>query len=154
MLTRFIVALVLGGILGIERELVRKREDGVRTEMLVSVGSALFAMIAMILPYIVAGESGSVPDIVSRSGASLGIIANIVVGIGFLGAGLIIKTGEHPHGLTTAALVWTTAAIGILTGLGLFMFATFATISIAFLLYILRVLNISERIEERAAENN
>ncbi len=151
MLSRFVVALILGGILGIERELVRKREDGVRTEMLVAGGAALFTMVGLVLPYIVSSDIGNLADVIARNGGFLMVIANIVVGIGFLGAGLIIKTGEHPHGLTTAAVVWTTAAIGILAGLGLTQFATFAAIAIAFLLYILRKLNISERIERTPA---
>jgi len=58
-----------------------------------------------------------------------------------------MKTGDHPHGLTTAALVWTTAAIGILAGIGLFKFAVASAIAITLILYILRKLNISERVE-------
>jgi putative Mg2+ transporter-C (MgtC) family protein len=72
------------------------------------------------------------------------MIGNIVVGIGFLGAGLIIKTNDQPHGVTTAALVWTAAAIGILVGVGLTEFAFAAAIVIAILLYILRTLNLGE----------
>jgi len=147
MLARFVVAILLGAILGTERELVGK-EAGVRTEMLVSGGAAIFAMIGLLLPYIAAQTSGLLPD-ASGINSAFGVIANVVVGIGFLGAGLIIHTGEHARGLTTAALVWTTAAIGILCGLGLFMFAFAASLIIALLLYILRALNISERIEPR-----
>ena len=60
---------------------------------------------------------------------------------------MIIKTNNHAHGITTAALVWTTAAIGILVGIGLFEFAAVAAVIIAFVLYILRKMNISEKIE-------
>jgi putative Mg2+ transporter-C (MgtC) family protein len=66
------------------------------------------------------------------------IIANVVVGIGFLGAGLIFKSGNHVHSLTTAAVVWAVAAIGILCGIGLFQMAIFAAVSLTILLYLLR----------------
>ena len=56
------------------------------------------------------------PDVIARNSGYSAMIANIVVGIGFLGAGLIIKTNDQPHGVTTAALIWTAAAIGILVG--------------------------------------
>src|SRR5581483_237600 len=112
MLFRFGIALGLGAILGVERELVGK-EAGVRTEMLVAGGASLFAMIGLALPYLAASMSGTAPTLLEQTNA-FGIIANVVVGIGFLGAGLIIKSNEHPHGVTTAALVWMTAAIGIL----------------------------------------
>jgi putative Mg2+ transporter-C (MgtC) family protein len=149
MLGRLVIALVLGAVLGVERELVGK-EAGVRTEMLVAGGASIFTMIALNVPYIVAAMNGSTgggtPDLATQSGA-FPIIANIIVGVGFLGTGLIIKMNDHPRGITTAALVWTTAAIGILVGIGLFEFATAAAIVLAFVLYIFRKLNISEKLE-------
>jgi putative Mg2+ transporter-C (MgtC) family protein len=149
MLLRFVVALILGALLGLERELVGK-ETGIRTEMLVASGAALFAIIGLTLPYLALLPLGSTPDGVSAV-AGFGIIANIVVGIGFLGAGLIIKDGgNRPHNLTTAALVWATAAVGILAGLGLFELATIVTIVLAVLLYLIRRLNISEEFEKKA----
>lgn len=151
MLTRLIVAFALGAILGIERELAGK-EAGVRTEMLVAGGAALFTMVALILPSLVAPDAAALPDVIARNSGFLAVIANIVVGIGFLGTGLIIKTGDRSHGLTTAALVWLTAAIGIFAGLGLTEFSVVATLLTAFILYILRKVNISERLE-RQGEN-
>lgn len=145
MIVRLAVALVLGAILGVEREIVGK-EAGVRTEMLVSGGASLFAIIALSLPYITAAMSYTIPDLAAQNSA-FNVIANIVVGIGFLGAGLIIKTGDHPHGITTAALVWLTAAIGVLAGIGMTQLAVTATLLIVLLLYIFRKLNISERLE-------
>ena len=147
MFVRLIVAIVLGAILGVEREFVGK-EAGVRTEMLVAGGASIFAMVGLMLPYIAAQMSGSAVDLGAQSN-SFGIIANVVVGIGFLGAGLIIKMDDHPRGITTAALVWTTAAIGILAGIGLLAFATTAAILIAFLLFVFRKLNIAERMARR-----
>lgn len=150
MLLRFAAAIALGAILGVERELVGK-EAGVRTEMLVAGGASIFAMVGLALPYIAANMSDSVVNLTAQTN-SFGIIANIVVGIGFLGAGLIIKTADHPHpqNVTTAALVWLTAAIGILTGVGLISFATIATVAIAILLYVLRRMDIAGQLEHQA----
>jgi putative Mg2+ transporter-C (MgtC) family protein len=147
MLLRFVIAIALGAILGVERELVKK-EAGVRTEILVAGGAALFAMVGLSLPYITASAIGTIPDATAVN-AGLAVIANIVVGIGFLGAGLIVKMNDHPHGVTTAALVWTTAAIGMLAGIGLIRLAAAAAILIAFLLFILRKLNVSERLAHK-----
>jgi len=141
-LARLVVALVLGSLMGIERELAGK-EAGVRTNMLVAGGSALFTMIALMLPFLTDTPESNLGVILERNSGALGVIANIVVGIGFLGAGIIIKNQSHVHGLTTAALVWTTSAIGIIVGVGLVLEATLATIIISGLLYSLRKLNLS-----------
>lgn len=146
MLGRFVVAIVIGAVLGIERELVGK-EAGVRTEILVTAGAAMFAMIGLSLPYIVSAGTGNLADVVARNSGFLQVIANVVIGIGFLGTGLIIKTGRHAHGVTTAAIIWATAAIGVLVGIGLIEFAVTAALIIAFLLYILRKLNVSDKLE-------
>mgnify|MGYP001574163990 CR=1 FL=1 len=151
MMVRLVVALLLGAVVGLERELVGK-EAGIRTSMLVASGSAIFTMIALVLPFIVAPSPEYLPDIIARNGGFLAVIANIVVGIGFLGAGIIIKTQERVHGLTTAALVWTTAAIGTLAGLGLTSFATIATVLIATLLYILRKAGVDDRLNPKNTE--
>jgi putative Mg2+ transporter-C (MgtC) family protein len=144
MFVRFAIALVLGALLGLERELVGKESAGIRTTMLVTSGAAIFSMIALVLPYIVSAQTNNLADVIARNSGYLGMIGNIVVGIGFLGAGLIIKTNDQPHGVTTAALVWTAAAIGILVGVGLTEFAFAAAIVIAILLYLLRTLNLGE----------
>lgn len=102
---RLLLAALLGGLLGYERE--RKgKSAGVKTHMLVAIGAAIFIMVPK--------EMG-VSDIeLSR------IIQGVVAGIGFLGAGAIIKgnTEEHITGLTTAAGIWLTAAIGVTVGMG------------------------------------
>jgi putative Mg2+ transporter-C (MgtC) family protein len=147
MMLRFIAALILGAILGIERELVGKGEAGVRTEMLVAGGAAMFAMIGITLPYIVSAGTGNLTDVIARNSGFLTVIANVVVGIGFLGAGIIVKSGERPRGLTTAALVWATAALGVLIGIGLIPFAMTAAVLIALLLYLLRKTNIQKEPE-------
>jgi putative Mg2+ transporter-C (MgtC) family protein len=147
MLIRFAIALVLGALLGLERELVGK-EAGIRTLMLVTSGAAIFSMIALALPSIVSAQTGNLSDVVARNSGFLTMIANIVVGIGFLGGGLIIKTGDRSRGVTTAALVWAAAAIGILVGVGLTEFAFVAAVVITALLYLLRKLNVSESFEK------
>lgn len=144
MVLRLVLALALGGVIGLERELIGK-EAGIRTGMLVSGGAAIFAMIAITLPSIIATSPENLSLILAHNGGFLAIIANVVVGIGFLGAGIIIKTSEHVHGLTTAAAVWTTAAIGTLAGLGIMQFAVVATILIAGLLYLLKDIALYEQ---------
>lgn len=151
MMVRLVVALVLGAILGVERELIGK-EAGVRTEMLVSAGAAIFTMVGLALPYLVSAGTGNLADVVARNSGFLQVIANIVVGIGFLGAGLIVKDGGRPHGLTTAALVWATAAIGVLVGIGLMSFAATATILLAVLLYVLRNIDLFKQTGEERGE--
>ena len=137
MLVRLLLALALGALMGLERELVGK-EAGVRTSLTVSGGAAIFSMVGLTLPELTC---------TSASGANFAVIANIVIGIGFLGAGIIVKTEERVHGLTTAAVVWATAAIGMLAGIGLFKFAVVSAVLLAGLLYALRKAGIVEIIE-------
>lgn len=150
MLGRFLIALVLGALLGLERELVGKEEAGVRTLGLVTTGAAIFAMIGISLPYIVyPGTGATLADVVARNSGFLAVVANIVVGIGFLGAGIIIKQNDHPRGVTTAALIWAAAGIGALVGIGLIWFAAAAAFIIAFVLYLLRKLSVGVSIERK-----
>jgi putative Mg2+ transporter-C (MgtC) family protein len=132
--------MVLGALMGLERELVGK-EAGIRTAMMVAGGAAIFTMISLMIPFMsqvpVEELKNTIPD---------RVISNIVVGIGFLGAGIIIKTGEHVRGLTTAALIWTAAAIGTLVGLNLIKFAAVATVIMSGSLYILRKIGITEKV--------
>jgi len=143
MAVRLAVAIVLGGLMGLERELVHK-EAGIRTSMMVAGGAAIFTMIGLELPYLIAPSPAAVSAIIAGNGGFLNLIANIVVGIGFLGAGIIIKTEGHVHGLTTAAVVWVTGAIGVLCGIGLLSFAATAVIALAVLLYLLRKIDLTK----------
>ncbi len=145
MLLRLVVAMALGALIGLERESVGK-EVGIRTAMIVSAGAAIFSIAGLVLPYLVAISPDALPDIISRNSGFMNVIANIVVGVGFLGAGIIIKSEGHVHGLTSAAVVWITAAVGMLAGLGLLEFATASAFLAAFALYILRKLNIAEKV--------
>ena len=100
------VALVLGAFIGLERELSDKAA-GLRTNILICVGSCLFSIISRQL----ASAAGT--DITR-------IAAQITSGIGFLGAGAIMREGEHVTGLTTAATIWVVAAIGVAVGFGMY----------------------------------
>lgn len=146
MLERVLISILLGAIIGIERERVGK-EAGIRTSSVVAVGSTLFTLAGISLPYIIATSPENISEIIARNSGFLAILANIVVGIGFLGAGIILKTEEKIHGLTTAAMVWLVAAIGMLVGIGLIQIAVVSEILIVGLLYFLRKLGIIERIK-------
>jgi putative Mg2+ transporter-C (MgtC) family protein len=110
---RLLMACALGGAVGLEREW-RHKDSGLRTNMLICMGSALFTIMSVVL----AGE-GSTDK--SR------IASNIVQGVGFLGAGLILHTKNRVLGLTSAATVFVVAAIGMTCGAGLYLVALIAT---------------------------
>ena len=123
---RLLVACLLGGIIGIERELNRQ-PAGVRTNMLICVGSAFFTLLSPIL----AGDIGT------NKGQ---IASNIVQGIGFLGAGLIIHNRSRVSGLASAASVWVIASIGMACGAGLYFAAVVAAIIVVVALQIVGLL--------------
>jgi len=111
--TRLLMALAMGGVVGLEREW-RHKASGLRTNMLICMGAALFTMLSAVL----AGDNSP------NKGQ---VASNIVQGIGFLGAGLILHTGSRVLGLTSAATVWVVAAIGMACGAGLYVEAVIAT---------------------------
>ena len=137
MFLRFLIAAVCGGIIGLERELSGK-EAGIRTNITVASGAALFTMVGLSLPYLVALTPENLADTISHNSGFLGVIANIVVGVGFLGAGIIVKQGMNVRGLTTAATVWFVAAVGVLAGIGLAKFSLITAISLTVILWSLR----------------
>jgi putative Mg2+ transporter-C (MgtC) family protein len=120
-LLRLFVAAVLGGAIGFEREL-RERQAGLRTHLVVCVGSALFTLVSAygFRDFIAAGNAYARID-------PTRIAAQIVSGIGFLGAGAIIRQGLSVRGLTTAATLWLVAAIGMASGAGYYDAALIAT---------------------------
>jgi putative Mg2+ transporter-C (MgtC) family protein len=132
-LLRVVVAAGLGGLVGLEREL-REREAGFRTHMLVSVGSALFTLVSAygFHEFLVGGGN------VVRADPTR-IAAQIVTGIGFLGAGAIIRQGLSVRGLTTAATLWVVAAIGMASGAGYYSAAVITTALVLFSLWPLRI---------------
>jgi len=145
MLLRLVVALIFGAMMGLERELAGK-EAGIRTSMMVASGAALFTIAALSIPYLVTPYANEAERLIVGNAGYLSIIGSIVAGIGFLGAGIIIKTEEHVHGLTTAAVIWAVAAVGVLIGIGLIKFAIVSAVLVSTLLYLLRILNISEQV--------
>lgn len=117
-----IIAAVLGGLIGLERQ-IGNRPAGLRTNMLVAVGSALFTMLSLhAFPGI--GDKGRVA-------------AQIVSGIGFLGAGTLWRSQDATKGLTTAAGLWTVAAIGMAVGAGFGLLALSATIIVLVILTVM-----------------
>ncbi|MFA6407421.1 MAG: MgtC/SapB family protein [Candidatus Paceibacterota bacterium] len=152
MIIRLVVAVVLGAIVGFEREWIGK-EAGIRTNIMVAAGSAIFAIISISLPYLITTSPENLSEVIARNSGFLSVIANVVVGVGFLGAGIIVKHGMHVRGLTTAATVWFASAIGVLAGIGLTSFAAVATLSMVFLLVVLRKLSLLPRTSTERGES-
>lgn len=134
---RLFVAVVLGGLIGWERE-IHDRPAGFRTHILVSVGSALIMIVSI-------GMSRMFDGTISDPGR---IAAQVVSGIGFLGAGTIIREGVNVKGLTTAASLWTVAGIGLAVGAG-FAFSAFVAAGFVFItLIFLNKLELASRKHE------
>jgi putative Mg2+ transporter-C (MgtC) family protein len=138
---RLVLAGVLGGAVGLEREL-REREAGLRTHLLVSVGAALFTLVSAYAwkDFEFGFQSGVTFD-------PTRIAAQIVTGIGFLGAGAIIRQGLSVRGLTTAATLWVVAAIGMASGAGYWEAAVVTTVLVLLSLWPLRI--VAHRVLER-----
>ena len=131
MLLRLGVAMLLGGAVGYERER-RERPAGLRTHLLVALASATFALVSYhAIPFQHYVVHGMQDYDVGR------IASNIVVGIGFLGGGAIVHSGITVEGLTTAASLWLTAAIGLAAGAGMFLLASAAAVFTLFALVVL-----------------
>ena len=106
---RLLLAAGLGAAIGLERE-YRQKPAGLRTNILIALGSALFTILSSLM-----GHDAGTADRIS---------AQIVTGIGFLGGGAILRSGTEVHGMTTAATIWVNAAIGMAAGAGHFALAT------------------------------
>ncbi len=114
MILKLVIAAALGALIGLERELSRK-PAGMRTHALVCLGAAMFAIVSVAVNnYLIA--------------------AGVVTGIGFIGAGVIWHSKNKAHGLTTAADMWTIAAIGLIVGIGLYLLAI---VGVALMLFLL-----------------
>ena len=130
-------ALALGGMVGLERER-KHRPAGFRTMILISVGSAAFMVVAH--DVIAQSGPGSLPG-----GGTIGpaetsrVLQGLIGGIGFLGAGAVIQNKRAVRGLTTAAAVWVTAAIGAACGLGMYVTATIVSVFTMFTLVVLEL---------------
>ncbi|MDP2911916.1 MAG: MgtC/SapB family protein [Candidatus Omnitrophota bacterium] len=133
---RLFLASALGGIIGFERQKHNRRIAGLRTHILVSVGSALIMLVSI---YIFEAYAGRVSVDPGR------IAAGVVTGIGFLGAGTIIRSGESVKGLTTAASLWTVSGIGLACGCGFYIAGIATSIIALATLYLLRKIPIEDR---------
>jgi putative Mg2+ transporter-C (MgtC) family protein len=133
LLVRLFLAAGLGAAIGVEREL-RQKAAGLRTNMLIALGSAVFTVVSIELAHV-----GGTPD---------RIAAQIVTGIGFVGAGSILRSGRSVHGMTTAATIWVNASVGMAAGAGLYTIAVASTI---IALVVLTVLPYAERHLDRYA---
>lgn len=122
---RLVLAMVLGGLIGVEREL-NDHPAGLRTHMSVALGAALFT---------IAGSYGFAPFVDDRNATNVNIgvervASNIVTGVGFLGGGAILKYGATVKGLTTAASLWVTAAIGMGAAVGSYLATVVTTVAL------------------------
>jgi putative Mg2+ transporter-C (MgtC) family protein len=131
LIRRLLLAAFVGGLLGAEREF-RQKSAGFRTNILIAMGSAIFTIASLTLA--------------SDRSDPTRIAAQIVTGIGFLGAGAILRTEDRVHGLTTAATVWVNAALGIAAGAGEYHLAA---VGGAITLVVLLILAPVERALER-----
>lgn len=132
MLLRLVLAVLLSGIIGMEREALNK-SAGFRTHILVGIGACLMMIISLSMPFIrMPGDFGAT----GSNSDPARIAAQVVSGIGFLGAGAIMSSSGKVRGLTTAASLWAVAGIGLCVGAGLYVTAigasvlTFATLSL------------------------
>jgi putative Mg2+ transporter-C (MgtC) family protein len=139
MVLRLLAACIMGGIIGFQREYPGHRPAGLRTHILVCLGSALVMVTSEYFRFVY-GDSFDV----TRIGAQ------VVSGIGFLGAGAIIKQGFNVTGLTTAASLWAVACVGLACGSGFYTGAIFATVLIYIVLQILKIAKL--KFEKRAGE--
>ena len=129
---RLILGFILGGIIGYERE-GHNQPAGFRTHILITMGSAMLMLLSIYVPRTL-GMRGINGIITGDPGR---IAAQVVSGIGFLGAGAILKLGVNVRGVTTAASIWTVAALGLVVGAGMYATALFGTALIMFVLVVL-----------------
>jgi putative Mg2+ transporter-C (MgtC) family protein len=135
LIPRLLLAALLGALLGTEREL-KQKAAGLRTNILIALGSALFAVLSSEL-----APPGADPT---------RIVAQIITGVGFLGAGAIMRTDSGVQGLTTAATVWVNAAVGVAAGGGQYHLAITATLVTLVVLF--AVAPLENAIERRVAK--
>lgn len=128
---RLLLAIVWGGLIGLEREYHHK-PAGFRTMIMISIGSCLFSLLSVLLNN---GENDN------------RITANVVTGIGFLGAGVIFRSSNRINGITTAAAIWAVAAVGMSIGTGFYLMASISSVLIISVLAILPL--VEQKMESR-----
>ncbi|TSA36983.1 MAG: MgtC/SapB family protein [Porphyromonadaceae bacterium] len=121
---RLLVAMAAGALIGLERQ-IHHKSAGIRTNALVSMGSSIFVLISLQITQ-------------EKGGDATRIIGQIVTGIGFLGAGVILHQGINVQGLTTAATIWCSSGIGCLSAAGYFAEAAISTVAVIFINFFLR----------------
>ena len=134
-LNRILCALVAGIAIGVERQL-RKRNAGLAVNALVSVGACIFILISESVIMTAIQNGGPVNN------DNLRVLSQVVTGVGFLGAGVIMKNGLTIHGLNSAATIWCSAAVGCLCGYGMWRHALIAVAVILFINWIVKNLEI------------
>ncbi len=127
MVVRLLLALAVGAAIGLERER-RGRPAGLRTFILVALGSCLYMLVGI---YVAGTNDRGDPGRVA---------AQVVTGIGFLGGGLLVRTGDTVRGLTTSAGIWAVAALGLAAGAGMYFITVVGTVLVLVVLAILREL--------------
>jgi putative Mg2+ transporter-C (MgtC) family protein len=132
MITRLLLTLIFSGLIGLERQ-VHRRDAGLRTHILVALGSCLIMLTSLYVFDIYKYQVTLDP---AR------IAAGVVTGIGFLGAGTIIRETDRVRGLTTAASLWVVAGIGLAVGVGFIKLAIYATILVLIVLHFLRYIEV------------
>ena len=141
---RLVIALVCGILIGLERQL-RQRSAGLTTNSLVAVGACIFILISETVIANSIAKGGPVNN------DNLRVLAQIVTGIGFLGAGVILRDGFTIHGLNSAATLWCSAAVGSMCGYGLWVEAFIAVGVILFINWVLK--QVEYYIEKRQKED-
>lgn len=131
-LVRLLLAALAGGAIGMERE-IRGRKAGLRTHMLVAIGSALAMIVSTRVPFT---DWSDVPEGILRIDPAR-IAYGVMAGVGFLGAGSIMRRDDAIYGLTTAAAIWCVAALGLSAGLGLYLITILGTVLILVVLTVL-----------------
>lgn len=130
-INRLLCALVAGVAIGVERQL-RKRNAGLAVNALVSVGACIFILIS----------ENEITSAINSGGMvnndNLRVLSQVVTGIGFLGAGVIMKDGFTIHGLNSAATIWCSAAVGCLCGYGMWRYALAAVCVVLFINWIIK----------------
>ncbi|MCX6562182.1 MAG: MgtC/SapB family protein [Candidatus Aminicenantes bacterium] len=139
MTLRLLLAVALGGIIGIERETSRK-PAGLRTNILICVSSAMMMIVAELF----SGKNGSGQEVMR-------VAAGVITGVGFLGAGAIIQARGTVHGLTTASVIWAVAGLGLAVGAGYYLISIVFTLIVVLILVFLRKI---EQILLKRSEKN
>lgn len=136
---RVVLAIIIGGVVGFNRE-YENRPAGFRTHVLVCLGATVAALIQVQLGYYVVNEIAKTPNLSGVLSVDTGrVICQVISGVGFLGAGTIIRTKASVKGLTTAASIWAVACVGIAVGMGFYAISVLSGIGIVIALVFLKM---------------